>query len=83
MMHSHANQYLTLSCMAQDYLAIAGSSVPSEHAFSSGALTATKRHNWLTPEVFEALQILKGAYWNGYTCGSGPLLCTAADPSPT
>jgi hypothetical protein len=55
-----------LSHIARDYLVIQGSSVPSEHAFSSGALTATKRHNQLTPEVFEALQILKGAYGNGH-----------------
>jgi hypothetical protein len=52
--------------MARDYLAVAGSSVPSEHAFSSGSLTATKRRNRLTPEIFKALQILKGAYHNGH-----------------
>ena len=62
----HAVQYPTLSHIAQDYLAIPGSSVQSEHAFSSGHLTATKRHNRLTPEVFEALQILKGAYRNSH-----------------
>jgi hypothetical protein len=55
-----------LSRIAQDYLAIPGSSVQSERAFSSGSLTATKRRNRLTPEVFEALQILKGAYRNGH-----------------
>jgi hypothetical protein len=65
-MQSHATQYLTLSCIAQDYLAVAGSSVLSERAFSSGVLTATKRRNQLTPEVFEALQILKGAYRNSH-----------------
>ena len=52
--------------MARDYLAIQGSSVPSERAFSSGALTGTSLRNRLTPEIFEALQILKSAYRNGH-----------------
>ena len=52
--------------MARDYLAIQGSAVPLEHAFSSGALTATRRRNHLSPTMFEALQILKGAYRNGH-----------------
>jgi len=51
--------------MARDYLAIQGSSVPSERAFSSGGITGTKLRNWLNPETFEALQILKAAYRNG------------------
>ena len=50
--------------MARDYLAIQGSSVPSERAFSSGGLTGTSLRNRLTPAVFEALQILKSAYKN-------------------
>jgi len=37
--------------MARDYLAIQGSSVPSERAFSSGALTGTSLRNRLTPEI--------------------------------
>jgi hypothetical protein len=52
--------------MARDYLAMQGSSVPSERAFSSGALTGTSLRNWLNPDVFEALQILKSAYRNGH-----------------
>jgi hypothetical protein len=48
--------------MAQDYLAIQGSSVPSEHAFSSGGITGTLHHNRLSPETYEALQILKSGY---------------------
>ena len=59
-------QYPTLSRVARDYLAIQGSSVPSERAFSSGALTATHRHNRLSADIFEALQILKSAYQNGH-----------------
>ena len=57
----HAVQYRTLSCMARDYLAIQGSAVPSERAFSSGGLTATAHRNWLSGDIFKALQILKNA----------------------
>jgi hypothetical protein len=66
----HAVQYPTLSCMACDYLAIQGSAVPSERAFSSGGLTATARRNWLLGDIFEALQILKSGYCNGHICAS-------------
>jgi len=52
--------------MARDYLAIQGSSVPSEQAFSSGGLTGTSLRNHLSPATFEALQILKSAYRNGH-----------------
>jgi hAT family C-terminal dimerisation region len=52
--------------MARDYLAIQGSAVPLEWAFSSSGLTATTRHNRLTACTFESLQILKGAYRNGH-----------------
>ena len=52
--------------MARDYLAIQGSVVPSEHAFSSGTLTATARHNQLSGDIFEALQICQSGYWNGH-----------------
>jgi hAT family C-terminal dimerisation region len=52
--------------MARDYLAIQGSSVPSERAFSGGGLTGTRLRGRLTPELFEALQILKSAYRNGH-----------------
>jgi len=52
--------------MACDYLAIQGSSVPSERAFSSGGLTGTSLRYRLTPATFEALQILKSAYRNNH-----------------
>jgi hAT family C-terminal dimerisation region len=52
--------------MARDYLAIQGSAVPSERAFSSGGLTATAHWNRLSGEIFEALQILKSGYRNGH-----------------
>jgi hypothetical protein len=51
--------------MARDYLAIQGSSVPSERAFSSGGITGTSARNQLNPETFEALQLLKGGYRTG------------------
>ena len=52
--------------MAHDYLAIQGSSSPSEHAFSQGGLTDTKQHNHFLSAMFEALQILKSTYCNGH-----------------
>jgi len=52
--------------MARDYLAIQGSATPSERAFSSGGITDQSRRNRLTPEIFEALQLLKSAYRNGH-----------------
>jgi hypothetical protein len=52
--------------MARDYLAVQGSSTPSERAFSSGGLTGTALRNRLDMKIFEALQILKSAYRNGH-----------------
>ena len=52
--------------MACDYLAIQGSAVPSERAFSSGGLTTTARRNRFSGEIFEAIQILKSRYRNGH-----------------
>jgi len=59
-------QYLTLFHIACNYLAIQGSSVPSERAFSGGSLTATAHRNRLKGDIFEALQILKSGYRNGH-----------------
>jgi hypothetical protein len=44
-----------------DILPIQGSAVPCERVFSSGAETDTARRNKLSPELMEALQILKFA----------------------
>ena len=55
---------------ARDYLAIQGSSVASEHAFSSGRLTGTYLCNRLKTDTFEALQIIKSAYRNGVLSAS-------------
>jgi hypothetical protein len=63
-------QYPTLRRMARDYLAIQGSSTPSERAFSGGGLTGTTLRNRLEVEIFEALQILKSAYRNGHTAAA-------------
>ena len=52
--------------MAWDYLPIQGSATPSECAFSSASFTDTKHRNWLAPDTFEVLQILKSAYRNGH-----------------
>jgi hypothetical protein len=64
--HQAESKYPTLKCIACDYLAIQGSATPSERAFSSSGITDTTRRNHLSPEVFEALQILKSAYRNGH-----------------
>ncbi|KIK32327.1 hypothetical protein CY34DRAFT_31057, partial [Suillus luteus UH-Slu-Lm8-n1] len=55
-------QYPTISRIAKDYLAIQGSAVTSERAFSSGGITGTTRRNRLLPTTFEALQLLKSGY---------------------
>lgn len=60
------SRYPTLRRIARDYLAIQGSSTPSECAFSSGGITGTSRWSSLTMEIFQALQILKSAYRNGH-----------------
>ncbi len=60
----HSTQYLILTQMARDYLAIQGSSTPSEHAFSNAALTDSKQCNRLALDTFKVLQILKSVYRN-------------------
>jgi len=55
-----------MSRIAKDYLAIQGSAVPMEHAFSSSGITATTRYNCLLLETFGALQVLKSAYHQGH-----------------
>jgi hypothetical protein len=47
--------------LAMDVLPIQDSAVPCERVFSSGALTDTARRNKLSPELMEALQMLKFA----------------------
>ena len=62
----HSRQFPTLACIAKDYLAIQGSSTPSECAVSSGGITATPCHNSLQPTTFSALQIVKFRYHNSH-----------------
>ncbi|RDB14951.1 putative AC transposase [Hypsizygus marmoreus] len=47
--------------LARDYLAIMGSSVSSECAFSQAGITISKRQNRLHEDIVEALQFLKCA----------------------
>ena len=54
-----------LSHITWDYLAIQGSSIASECAFSSSWLTGTYLRNHLKTNTFEALQIVKSANCNG------------------
>jgi hypothetical protein len=60
------NKYPTLKRIAWDYLAIQGSATPSEHAFSSSGITDSAHCNWLSTELFGALQILKSGYCNSH-----------------
>ena len=69
-MQIHSTQYPILAQMAQDYLPIQGSATPSKCVFSNASLTDTKQCNWLAPDMFEALQILKSAYHNGHMSAS-------------
>jgi hypothetical protein len=62
--HQTESRYPTMRRIARDYLAIQGSSTPSERAFSSGGITGTSRRNSLSTDIFKALQILKSAYRN-------------------
>ena len=61
----NSKRFPVLSRLARDYLAIQGSAVASERAFSSGGRTGTRLRNRLKPETFEALQILKDGYRTG------------------
>jgi hypothetical protein len=61
----------TLTRIAKDYLAIQGSAVSSERAFSSSALTATAHCNCLLPDTFGKLQLLKSAYHEGHISTAG------------
>ncbi|KAF5337979.1 hypothetical protein D9758_014306 [Tetrapyrgos nigripes] len=56
---SRTSTYPTWSSLARDYLAIMGSSVSSERAFSGGGIVISKRRNRLKSDVVEALQFLK------------------------
>ncbi|KAJ7812147.1 hypothetical protein B0H14DRAFT_3479040 [Mycena olivaceomarginata] len=48
--------------MFADYAPIQATSVPSEQVFSSSVETGTKRRNWTSSHLMEALQMLKFNY---------------------
>ena len=52
----------TWPSLAFDYLAIMGSSVPSEHAFSAAGITISKCWNCLKADLVEALEFHKCMY---------------------
>ena len=52
----------TWASLAFDYLAIMGSSVSSERAFSAAGITISKRRNRLKADIVEALKFLKCMY---------------------
>jgi hypothetical protein len=60
----HSVQFPILASMAQDYLAIQGSSVPCERAFSSSKHTDSYLHSWMSADLFGALQIAKSGIKN-------------------
>jgi hypothetical protein len=62
----HSLQYPILASIVRDYLAIQGLATPSERAFSNESPTDMKQCNRLSPEVVEALQILKSVYRSGH-----------------
>jgi hypothetical protein len=64
-------QYPILARIAKDYLAIQGSAVSSERAFSGGGITGTPHRNSLHPKTFGHLQLLKSAYRNGHVSAAG------------
>jgi hypothetical protein len=62
----HTLRYPTLARVARDFLAIQGSAVKCERAFSSSGQTVTDRRSSLHPKTVGALQILKSAYANNH-----------------
>ncbi|PSS37302.1 hypothetical protein PHLCEN_2v854, partial [Hermanssonia centrifuga] len=80
---AHSSQYPVLSRIARDYLAIQGSAVASERAFSSGGRTGTALRNHLASATFEALQILKSGYWDGIVSAVEAVAQAAKESSDT
>jgi hAT family C-terminal dimerisation region len=62
-MHTQQNRrrFPTIFRLAMDVLPIQGSAVPCECVFSSSAVTDAARRNKISPELMEALQVLKFA----------------------
>ena len=58
-------RYPTIFALAMDIIPIQGSAVPCERVFSSSKETTTARRNRLSPELMEALQMLKFSFKRG------------------
>jgi len=58
----HQKEYPQLYTIALDYLSIQASSIPCEQVFLSASETDTKKWNQLSPQLMEALQVLKFTY---------------------
>ena len=57
----NATRYPIWAALAHDFLSIMALSVSSEHIFSQGGITISKRHSCLKGEIVEALQCYKCA----------------------
>ncbi|KAF5373365.1 hypothetical protein D9757_009741 [Collybiopsis confluens] len=55
----NCTRYPTIYKLAMDILPIQGTSVPSERVFSSAGETNTKRRSRVSPDLMQALQVLK------------------------
>ena len=65
--------------MAQDFLAIPGSSTASEHQFSSAQHIGTDFWNHLLPCMFEAVQVLNSGYKSGILTANIEVLALAKE----
>jgi hypothetical protein len=57
--------YPTIFALAIDIIPIQGSAVPCECVFSSAKETMMAQHSRISPELMEALQMLKFSIWKG------------------
>lgn len=57
--------YLTIFVLAMDVLPIQASAVPYERVFSSAKETMAPHQSHISPNLMEALQLLKFTLWNG------------------
>ena len=60
-------RYLTIFAIAADILPVQASAVLCKHVFSSEKITLTDRHNKISRELMEALQILKFQFKKGFS----------------
>ncbi|KXS13229.1 hypothetical protein M427DRAFT_100788, partial [Gonapodya prolifera JEL478] len=58
----HSAEYPNLARMAQDYLAVPGSSAPCERVFSGGVDLVTPNRNRLNGESIQSCMLLKN-WW--------------------